>query len=153
MQCLQEQHAPTNRCFGCGPANPRGLRIQSHPEGDELIAHWRPEPHHAAFTDILNGGIIGTLLDCHANWTAAWHLMITRGVEFPPSTVTSDFHIRLRRPTPTTGVVTLRTHVEVSDDPRVHVVGTLEAEGVITATVKGLFVAVTEGHPAFHRWD
>ena len=26
---LQERHAPKNRCFGCGPANEKGLRIKS----------------------------------------------------------------------------------------------------------------------------
>ena len=43
-------------------------------------ATWQPLPHHAAFENVLNGGIIGTLLDCHANWTAAMHLMRERGL-------------------------------------------------------------------------
>ncbi|HZN38765.1 MAG TPA: PaaI family thioesterase, partial [Planctomycetota bacterium] len=32
------------------------------------------------------------------------------------------------------------------------IAGTLEAGGRVTATCDGLFVAVKEGHPAFHRW-
>ena len=29
----------------------------------------------------------------------------------------------------------------------------LSAEGKVCATGEGLFVAVKEGHPAFHRWN
>ena len=64
---LQDTYAPHNACFGCGAANEQGLRIKSHVEGDEVVARWRPEPHHQAFPGVLNGGIIGTLLDCHSN--------------------------------------------------------------------------------------
>jgi len=64
---LQETYAPNNACFGCGPANPKGLRIRSFPEGDEVVAEWQPAKEHEAFEGMLNGGIIGTLLDCHLN--------------------------------------------------------------------------------------
>ncbi|MHC4376410.1 MAG: PaaI family thioesterase, partial [Planctomycetota bacterium] len=30
--------------------------------------------------------------------------------------------------------------------------GELLADGVVTARCRGLFVAVKEGHPAYHRW-
>jgi hypothetical protein len=29
----------------------------------------------------------------------------------------------------------------------------LQVEGKVCARGEGLFVAVTEGHPAFHRWN
>ena len=35
---------------------------------------------------------------------------------------------------------------------RAKVEATLEAGGQVTATCLGTFVAVKEGHPAFHRW-
>ena len=72
---LQDRYAPQNQCFGCGPANSKGLRIKSYVVGDELVAEFTPEAHHIAFAGVLNGGIIGTLLDCHSNWAAAHHLM------------------------------------------------------------------------------
>ena len=74
-------------CFGCGPANEKGLRIKSLVVGDEVVADFTPEPHHLAFGGVLNGGIIGALLDCHSNWTAAYYLMKARGLETPPCTV------------------------------------------------------------------
>jgi len=149
---LQDRYAPKNACFGCGPANQDGLQIKSHVHGDEVTATWTPKPMHEAFPGVLNGGIIGALLDCHCNWTAAYHLMLASGASAPPCTVTAEYAIKLRRPTPTNGPVTLRAKlVEVSGD-RAKITGTLEAGGKVCATCDGLFVAVKEGHPAFHRW-
>lgn len=149
---LQDRYAPHNACFGCGPANDKGLRIKSRVVGDEVVAEFRPEKHHEAFEGVLNGGIIGTLLDCHSNWTAAWHLMNRAGESTPPCTVTADYAIKLKRPTPTDGVVTLKAKVVESTDDRATIEATLEAGGKVTATCRGLFVAVKEGHPAYHRW-
>jgi len=151
-QSLQDRYAPANRCFGCGPANDKGLRIKSFVQGDEVVAEWRPQPHHEAFTGMLNGGICGALLDCHSNWAAAWHLMQKSGTDTPPCTVTADFHVKLRKPTPSDRPVTLRARVVESSTDRATVEATLESDGVVTATCRGLFVAVKEGHPAYHRW-
>lgn len=151
-QSLQERYAPNNACFGCGPSNEKGLRIRSFEEGSEVVCTWTPEPHHEAFPGVLNGGIVGTLLDCHLNWTAAIHLMKAQGAATPPCTVTAEYSIKLRRPTPTQGPVRLRAKVVESFPDRAKVVGTLEAGGKVCASGEGLFVAVREGHPAFHRW-
>jgi acyl-coenzyme A thioesterase PaaI-like protein len=149
---LQETYAPNNQCFGCGPKNDKGLRIRSFARGDELVADWQPEPHHCAFDGILNGGICGALLDCHSNWAAAHHLMKARGEATPPCTVTADFHVKLKRPTPMTGPVHLSARVVESSDDRAVIEAELSAGGKVTATCRGTFVAVTEGHPAYHRW-
>ncbi|MFN0204938.1 MAG: PaaI family thioesterase [Planctomycetota bacterium] len=154
--CLQETYAPHNACFGCGPANPKGLRIRSFPSNisgsNEVTATWRPEQYHEAFPGVLNGGIIGSLLDCHCNWTAAYHLMKTNNQPTPPCTVTAEYTIKLLRPTPTNVEITLKAKVVESSADRATVEGTLEANGKVCATCKGLFVAVREGHPAYHRW-
>ncbi len=149
---LQDRYAPHNRCFGCGPSNEKGLRIKSFVDGDEVVCDWRPEEHHEAFPGMMNGGICGALLDCHSNWTAAWHLMTKAGAETPPCTVTADFHVRLLRPTPLGVPVRLRARVAESTDDRAVIEATLEANGKVTATCRGTFVAVKEGHPAYHRW-
>lgn len=149
---LQERFAPESICFGCGPANPEGLRIRSHPEGDEVVAEWMPEPHHAAFPGVLAGGIIGTLLDCHSNWTAAHHLMRERKADRPPVTVTAEYTIRLLRPTPVDEPVELRGRAVESSGDRVTVEAELRSQGEVTATCRGKFVAVREGHPAYDRW-
>jgi hypothetical protein len=86
-QSLQERYAPRSTCFGCGPANPKGLHIRSFVHGEEVLAEWQLQPQYEAFPGALNGGIIGTLLDCHSNWAATWALMQERGTDEPPPTV------------------------------------------------------------------
>ncbi len=112
-----------------------------------------PSDEHQAFPGMINGGIIGTLLDCHGNWTAAVALMDQSGLDEPPCTVTASYSIKLRRPTP--HGVALRVISEIVEivEERVKVSMTLSAEGKVCATGEGLFVAVKEGHPAFHRWN
>ncbi|MFQ5503474.1 MAG: PaaI family thioesterase [Planctomycetota bacterium] len=149
---LQDRYAPNNGCFGCGPSNEKGLRIKSHVVGDSVVAEWTPQRHHEAFEGMLSGGIIGTLLDCHSNWTAAYHLMKQSGAAQPPCTVTAEFHVKLVCPTPSDGPVELRASVVDSSDSRATVEATLSAGNRVTATCRGVFVAVKEGHPAYHRW-
>lgn len=152
MKSLQDTFAPNNICFGCGPANEKGLRIKSFAEGEELVAEWTPEAHHQAFEGMLNGGICGALLDCHSNWAAAYHLMQKSGADAPPCTVTADFHVKLKRPTPISAPLQLRARVVESSDDRAVVEAELKAGDKVTATCRGTFVAVKEGHPAYHRW-
>ena len=150
--CVQERYAPDGICFGCGPANRAGLRIRSFPGDDGgLVCEWTPSPEHQAFPGVLNGGIIGALLDCHSNWAASWHLMQRDALETPPTCVTADFHVRLRRPTPVDAPVRLHARAASSDGPKVVIEATLEAAGKVTASCTGTFVAVPPDHPAHGR--
>lgn len=157
--CLQEKYAAHSTCFGCGPSNAKGLRVRSMPldpelkgHAGEVVAEWKSESHHEAFPGMLNGGIIGALLDCHSNWTAAFELMKKQGLEHPPCTVTAQFSVVLKRPTPTSGNIKLSARVVEVKEDRATIHATLEAGGKICATCEGLFVAVKQGHPAYHRW-
>ena len=151
--CLQERYAPHNACFGCGPANDKGLRIRSFAQGERVVADWQPEAHHEAFPGMLNGGIIGSLLDCHMNWTAAWHLMQSQNLEKPPCTVTMEYAVKLRRPTPSDGPLHLEAWVtDVDEKGIVSVEAELRAGGEVCDRATGRFVAVKPGHPAYHRW-
>ncbi|MBI4405883.1 MAG: PaaI family thioesterase [Deltaproteobacteria bacterium] len=152
MKSLQEKYAPQNACFGCGPANPAGLHIRSFVRGEEVVASWKGEPRYEAFPGVLNGGIIGALLDCHCNWAAAWHLMKQSNSDRAPCTVTAEYSIRLLRPTPSEKVLDLAAKVTESTPDRATVEGTLSAQGKVCATCRGIFVAVKPGHPAYHRW-
>ena len=149
---LQEEFAAESICFGCGPANEKGLHIRSFAEGDEYVAEFHAEPHHQAFPGVLNGGIIGALLDCHSNWAAAHHLMKQRGEEKTPCTVTAEFHVKLLRPTPVDGPIILKARVVESTEDRATVEAELIAGDKVCDTCRGVFVAVKEGHPAYHRW-
>ena len=139
---LQDRfNSPVHQCFGCGSDNPHGLRLKSRPQedGDGLIAEWTPEAHHQAFAGVLSGGIIGTLLDCHSNWTAWWALYRRDGIG-EPFTVTSEYTVRLLRPTPLARPVHLAAYPTSVRARRVEVEATLESGGEKCAAATGVFV-------------
>lgn len=153
---LQEEYSPNSICFGCGPANDKGLHIESFPAddgSDEVVAVWHASAEHQAFPGMLNGGIIGALLDCHSNWTATYFLMKRDGKDKPDCTVTADFHVKLKRPTPFDAPIHLKARVVESEGDRATVEAELIANDKVCATCRGTFVAVQEGHPAYHRWQ
>lgn len=150
---LQERFAPEGRCFGCGPANGLGLRIRSFEADDgTVVADWQARHDHEAFDGFVNGGILGTLIDCHSNWTAIAALLARGGGSVAPSTVTAEYSVRFRRPTPSDRPLRLVGRaVDVAED-RVTVETTIEVHGTATAIGRATFVAVKPGHPAFGRW-
>ncbi|MBA3582857.1 MAG: PaaI family thioesterase [Gammaproteobacteria bacterium] len=68
---FQEQ-IPHNHCFGCGPLNTGGLQIKSYwlddaAETFNSYCEFVPQLTHCAGpTTVVNGGIISTVMDCHA---------------------------------------------------------------------------------------
>jgi acyl-coenzyme A thioesterase PaaI-like protein len=60
-----------NLCFGCGASNPKGLGIESYYRDGESTCTFLPRPEHSAGpAHVLNGGILATVIDCHAVCTA-----------------------------------------------------------------------------------
>lgn len=182
---LQDQFAPQSVCFGCGPANEHGLKIKSFVDppaspavvsnaetasrilqrnrtSGKLIATFLPEAHHLAFEGIVNGGIISVLLDCHLNWTAAWHLMLAGQIPAPPSCVTAKYEVSFHAPTPAGIPLRIEAAVIESTSRKAVVSGMLGPQDdaypalpvikQVTATAIGTFVAVKPDHPAFRRW-
>ena len=93
---LQEIYAPNGICFGCGCKNKKGLQVKSFVEKGLVVSSWKAQKHHEAFPGVLNGGIIGSVLDCHCNWAASYFLMQTQGLNKMPCTVTADYFIKLK---------------------------------------------------------
>jgi len=150
---VQRQYAPNSICFGCGPANEKGLQIDSHRIENGLELFFETRAEHQAFPGMINGGIIGSLLDCHGNWTAAIAIMESRGDDEPPCTVTANYSVKLLRPTPYDARIHVTSQVVELDGDRAKIEMELSAEGKVCAVGSGLFVAVKEGHPAYHRWN
>jgi len=133
--------------------NARGLRIASFEQPDgTVVAEWQPRPEHEAFDGFVNGGILGTLIDCHSNWTGISALMARAGAAEAPSTVTAELTIRYRRPTPSDPPLRLTARAVEVEDRHVVVDATVESRGEVTATGRATFVVVGPGHPAFGRW-
>ena len=132
--------------------NRHGLQLKSVAEGDAVVADWKPRQEHVAFGNFGSGGIISVLMDCHGNWAAAFALMKTRDLATPPGTVTAEYTMRFLKPSPIDERWQLRAWATKVDGDRVNAMGELRVGGVVTSAMSGLFVAVKESHPAFHRW-
>lgn len=138
---LQDQVAPDNPCFGCGPHNPQGLHLKSHPHPREpgLTATWRGGDAHAGHPGVLAGGIQATLLDCHGVWTAAADWARDHPHEAFPVVVTAGVDLDYKRPAPTGEPVTLHGEAGAWDGRRCEVDvelrapdGTVCTQGTIT---------------------
>lgn len=149
---LQDTYAPNGRCFGCGPKNEKGLKIKSFVHDQEVVAEFTPEAHHEAFENVLNGGIIGSILDCHCNWAAAHFIRQYEMMESVPCTVTAQYTIKLLRPTPSNQKLKLVAHLDRIEKDRAWIKAELKFGDKVGATCEGLFVAVKPDHPAYHRW-
>jgi len=152
QQALQDQYGPHGICFGCGPSNPKGLQIKTFVENDTYVVKFHPKEEHQAFPGVINGGIIGAVFDCHCNWAAAHAIFQIHPEKEFPSTVTAEYKVKLKRPTPFNVELVFKAKVINIDGAKATVEAELDANGKITALCSGIFVAVEPGHPGYHRW-
>ena len=68
-------------CFGCGVLNAKGLQIRSRWQGDECVCRWQPGAEHVGYPGLVYGGMIASVVDCHAIWTALSHTCAVEGLE------------------------------------------------------------------------
>ena len=100
---VQQRLYPTLNCFGCGPANPKGLRLRSYPADDGVVADFAPWPEHDNGLGYLNGGIIATVLDCHSAAVVVLEAERRGWPALPGAAlpyVTAGLDVRYLRPTP-----------------------------------------------------
>ena len=143
-QSFQDQGA-VHYCYGCGADNERGLQIKSYWDGDEAIATWKAQPHHCGGSkEIVNGGIIASLIDCHS-----LNLAIARGyrderrpIGSSPQIgyVTANLNISYLKPTPITEPLQLRARITKIEGRKTWVSCTLRAAGEtrVTGEVLGI---------------
>ncbi|MCO5052639.1 MAG: PaaI family thioesterase [Verrucomicrobiae bacterium] len=53
----------THSCFVCGEANPHGLKLRFHTDGQKVTTRFRPGPTHVGFKGVVHGGLAATVLD------------------------------------------------------------------------------------------
>ena len=139
-----------NHCYGCGRGNTTGLRIKSRGDDEApalSICEFKPMLHHSAYPqDVVNGGIIATIIDCHSICTsiADDYRRAGRVVGEGQSIlhVTGSLQVRYIKPTPISGSLRVVGRiVEVGDrttkvESNVYVEdGTHTAAGEVTAVV------------------
>ena len=131
QRSIQDQFFPDMACFGCGPANAKGLRLRSFPADDYTVASFTPWPEHDNGLGYLNGGIICTVLDCHSVTPiiveAERQGLMSEGAYLP--FVTAGLDVRYLRPTPLTGPLDLRARILSGDENEMTVEAELIAEG------------------------
>lgn len=91
-------------CYGCGRLNRDGLHVRTTWRGDGTVASFMPRPEHIAVPGFVYGGLIASLVDCHAMATAAAAVERAAGRNIgdgpAPRYVTASLHVEFRRPTP-----------------------------------------------------
>jgi acyl-coenzyme A thioesterase PaaI-like protein len=133
-----------SHCYGCGRLNEQGHQIKTFWDGDETVMRFTPKDYHVAIPGYVYGGLIASLIDCHAMGTAA--LASYRADEREPGTlppyryVTASLQVDYLKPTPLGVELELRGKVLELKGRKVVSEVTVEAAGEITA--KGRVVAV-----------
>jgi len=134
---IQESLYPQLTCFGCGHANPKGFHLRSYREDGQVVAAFTPEPHHDNGFGFLNGGIIGTVLDCHsaaAVFVEAQRRGWVAEDGSPLPYVTAGLDVRYLRPTPLAGPVVLTASVTAATEAEMTAAVELSAGGKVRAT-------------------
>ena len=133
-----------SHCYGCGRLNKHGLHIKSYWDGNECVSTFQPKPYHTAFPGYVYGGLIASLIDCHAIGTAVGAAYRAEGramdTEPPLNFVTGSLHVDYVRPTPLGVPLELRAAVKEIKGRKVVVQVTLLAKQEICA--RGEVVAV-----------
>jgi acyl-coenzyme A thioesterase PaaI-like protein len=135
-------------CYGCGRLNEHGLQIKSYWDGEEAVAVFTPRPYHIAIPGYVYGGLIASLLDCHATGTAAAAAAQAAG-RAPGSEpalrfVTASLRVDYLRPTPLGVPLELRGRAVEVKDRKVVVRATLSAEGEVCARGEVVTVRMPE---------
>ena len=133
-----------SHCYGCGRLNDHGLHIRSIWDGAEATATFTPSPHHTAIPGYVYGGLLASLVDCHATGTAAAAARQTRGERAlaapPPRFVTASLQVDYLRPTPLGVPLELRGRPTEIEGRKVVVAVELSAQDQVC--VRGRVVAV-----------
>ena len=132
---------PEGSCYGCGPANLHGLRIKSYwsEDGNLVVASFQPEPqYNAGFPNVMYGGLVASLIDCHSIWTAIAFTYRAEGRDHgaPPSVsyVTGQLTVKYLKPTPLDQTIHLKAWVEGEVGHKTNVKCELGTADEVTAT-------------------
>ncbi len=131
-------------CYGCGRLNRDGLHVQTRWDGEETVACFTPRPEHMALPGYVYGGLLASLIDCHAMGTAAAAAERAAGREIgeaaSPRFVTASLRVDFQAPTPLGPELEIRARAVEIGERKVVVRATVTVGGDVTVT--GAVVAV-----------
>ena len=145
MKAIQDYYPDElAQCFGCGRLNDHGYHVRSFWEGETTRARFTPRPYHTAIPGFVNGGLLASLVDCHATGTAAGAAYRAEGREMDTLPahrfVTASLRVDFLRPTPLGPELELAGRVTSMSGRKVVVEVTIRAAG--ETTVRGEVVTV-----------
>ncbi len=128
-------HSANNRCFGCGEANPAGLRLKFFQAADGAVVCTPAIPEtFVGYPGFLHGGILATLLD---------EAMSKSVRALGRTAMTARIEIDYRRPAPSGTPLRVEGRV-VRSEGRKHWTEAVitDAEGQTLVQGKGLFLEI-----------
>jgi uncharacterized protein (TIGR00369 family) len=131
-------------CYGCGRLNPSGLHIRTEWREGEGVALLLPDERYVALPGFVYGGLVASLVDCHAIGTAAAAAMLAAGLtpghDPSPRFVTASLTVDYLKPTPAGCELEARARPVEVGARKVVVEVSVEADGEVRA--RGRVVAV-----------
>ena len=132
-------------CFGCGKANPIGLKLRPVYDGEKVVVRFTPREQHQGWYNVTHGGIIFSILD----EITAYSVLCT-GYYFG---VTAKSSIRFKHVSPTDATLVASAWVTKATARLVETRGRLELEdGTVVAEVEATFFP-GKGSPRAFLWD
>ena len=139
---------PYAQCYGCGRLNQKGLQIKSRWEGEVAVARFTPRPEHTAIPGYVYGGLLASLIDCHATGTSAAAATRAAGDPLTLETmrrfVTAHLEVDYLAPTPLGPELEIRAKVVEVKGRKVVTDLELLAEGKVTVRGHAICVQAPE---------
>jgi acyl-coenzyme A thioesterase PaaI-like protein len=133
-----------SHCLGCGRLNEHGRKFKTRGDGEETVTRLTPTPYDTAVPGYVYGGLIASLIDCHAMATASAAALQAAGKEIgevpSPRFVTASLKVDFLKPTPVGVELEARGPIKERSDRKAIVEVTVSADGVVTA--RGDVIAV-----------
>jgi len=146
VRAFQDQGSVLH-CFGCGADNAMGLQIKSTWDGDEAVCVWKPRPHQCGGRkEIVYGGILASVMDCHSVNLAIAHAYRREGREIGSAPrifyVTAKLEVTYLHPTPMGEPLELRARLTRVEGRKSWLSCTLAAAGQVRVQAEILAIRV-----------
>lgn len=139
IQDQYDSHAQV--CYGCGPKNQEGLQLKSYQRDDIAFAEYRAKPKEIGIAGFVYGGLVASLIDCHAIATAANNAKEKFQLEQMPRYVTGSLNVNYKKPTPL-GSEPIKLTAQVIEYSERKAIVKLEVSVADVITAEGEVVAV-----------
>jgi acyl-coenzyme A thioesterase PaaI-like protein len=131
-------------CFGCGRHNTHGHQLKSFVDGEDVVAHFTPSEHHISVPGFVYGGLLASLVDCHAMATAAAAAEMAAGRKIgeapAPRYVTASLHVEYLKPTPLKVDLEIRGRIKERSERKAIVTLTVSAGENVTVRAEAVAV-------------